>query len=95
MLIFYIDRFIIIFSQYHLESLVLAIKMELINMEIIFLKEKEIMYTENNEFSFLNSFTMKMIIIIGVLHMILGLILKGFIGIYFGDYVDFVINFVP
>ena len=52
-------------------------------------------YVANNELSFLNSFKMKMSVIIGVLQMILGLILKGFNGIYFGDYVDFLFEFIP
>ncbi len=52
-------------------------------------------YVANNELSFLNSFKMKMSVIIGVLQMILGLFLKGFNGIYFGDYVDFLFEFIP
>ncbi len=52
-------------------------------------------HAANNELSFLNSFKMKMSVIIGVLQMILGLFLKGFNGIYFGDYVDFLFEFIP
>ena len=52
-------------------------------------------YVAVNELSFLNSFKMKMSVIIGVLQMILGLFLKGFNGIYFGDYVDFLFEFLP
>ena len=52
-------------------------------------------YVAVNELSFLNSFKMKMSVIIGVLQMILGLFLKGFNGIYFGDYVDFLFEFIP
>ena len=52
-------------------------------------------YVASNELSFLNSFKMKMSVIIGVLQMILGLFLKGFNGIYFGDYVDFLFEFIP
>ena len=52
-------------------------------------------YVASNELSFLNSFKMKMSVIIGVLQMILGLFLKGFNGIYFGDYVDFLFEFLP
>ena len=52
-------------------------------------------YVANNELSFLNSFKMKMSVIIGVLQMILGLFLKGFNGIYFGDYLDFLFEFIP
>jgi V-type H+-transporting ATPase subunit a len=52
-------------------------------------------YAANNELAFLNSFKMKMSVIIGVLQMILGLFLKGMNGIYFGDYVDFFFEFIP
>ena len=52
-------------------------------------------YVAVNELSFLNSFKMKMSVIIGVLQMILGLFLKGMNGIYFGDYVDFLFEFIP
>ena len=52
-------------------------------------------YSAVNELTFLNSFKMKMSVIIGVLQMILGLILKGMNGIYFGDYIDFIFEFIP
>ena len=52
-------------------------------------------YSSSNELSFLNSFKMKMSVIIGVLQMILGLILKGINGIYFGEYVEFLFEFIP
>jgi len=52
-------------------------------------------YSAVNELSFLNSFKMKMSVIIGVLQMILGLLLKGINGIYFNDYIDFLFEFIP
>ena len=52
-------------------------------------------YAATNELAFLNSFKMKMSVIIGVLQMILGLFLKGMNGIYFGDYIDFFFEFLP
>ena len=52
-------------------------------------------YSAVNELSFLNSFKMKMSVIIGVLQMILGLLLKGLNGIFFRDYVDFLFEFIP
>ena len=52
-------------------------------------------YSAVNELAFLNSFKMKMSVIIGVLQMILGLALKGMNGIYFGDYLDFFFEFIP
>ena len=52
-------------------------------------------YAATNELAFLNSFKMKMSVIIGVLQMILGLFLKGMNGIYFDDYIDFFFEFIP
>ena len=52
-------------------------------------------YSAVNELSFLNSFKMKMSVIIGVLQMILGLLLKGLNDILFSDYADFVFEFIP
>ena len=52
-------------------------------------------YAATNELAFLNSFKMKMSVIIGVLQMILGLLLKGMNGIYFADYIDFFFEFIP
>jgi V-type H+-transporting ATPase subunit a len=48
-----------------------------------------------NEITFLNSFKMKMSIIIGVLQMLFGLFLKGANNIYFGDYLAFCLEFIP
>ena len=52
-------------------------------------------YSAENELTFLNSFKMKISVIIGVLQMILGLMLKGINGIYFKDYIDFLFEFIP
>ena len=52
-------------------------------------------YAATNELAFLNSFKMKMSVIIGVLQMILGLFLKGMNGIFFRDYIDFFFEFIP
>lgn len=52
-------------------------------------------FSSSNELSFLNSFKMKMSVIVGILQMILGLILKGINGIYFEDYIDFIFEFIP
>ena len=52
-------------------------------------------YSVSNELAFLNSFKMKMSVILGILQMILGLILKGINGIYFREYVDFLFEFIP
>ena len=48
-----------------------------------------------NEITFMNSFKMKLSIIIGVIHMSLGLILKGFNSYYFGDFCDLFFGFIP
>ena len=52
-------------------------------------------YAAVNELTFLNSFKMKMSVIIGVLQMILGLFLKGLNAIHFKDYIDFFFEFIP
>ena len=52
-------------------------------------------YAATNELTFLNSFKMKMSVIIGVLQMILGLFLKGMNGLFFKDYIDFFFEFIP
>ena len=52
-------------------------------------------YSVSNELAFLNSFKMKMSVILGILQMILGLILKGINGIYFKEYADFLFEFIP
>ena len=49
----------------------------------------------NNELIFLNSFKMKMSVIIGIIQMLFGLILKGINCIYFKDYLDFFFVFFP
>ena len=51
-------------------------------------------YSAVNELSFLNSFKMKMSVIIGVLQMILGLLLKELNRLFFRDYTDFLFEFI-
>lgn len=48
-----------------------------------------------NEIAFMNSFKMKLSIIIGVIHMTLGILLKGMNEIYFGNICDFIFEFLP
>ena len=43
----------------------------------------------------MNSFKMKLSIITGVLHMILGICLKGLNSLHFKNYVDFFFEFLP
>ena len=52
-------------------------------------------YSAVNELAFLNSFKMKMSVIIGILQMILGLILKGLNDLYFRDVIDLFFEFLP
>ena len=52
-------------------------------------------YSANNELAFLNSFKMKMSVIIGIIQMILGLVLKGLNLIYFKNYADLFFVFFP
>lgn len=48
-----------------------------------------------NSVSFVNSFKMKISIIIGVAHMLLGIALKGANGLYFHDFLSFFFEFLP
>ena len=48
-----------------------------------------------NEMSFVNSFKMKFSIIIGVLHMLLGIFLKGMNGVHFNSMVDIFFEAIP
>jgi V-type H+-transporting ATPase subunit a len=38
---------------------------------------------------------MKMAVIFGVVHMSLGIIMKGFNAVYFGNKLDFIFEFIP
>ena len=48
-----------------------------------------------NEITFENSFKMKFSIIIGFLQMTLGIIFKGWNSLYFGNYIEFIFEFIP
>lgn len=52
-------------------------------------------YMTKNDIPFLNSFKMKVAIILGVLQMLFGICLKGLNAIYFGSWIDFVFEFIP
>lgn len=49
----------------------------------------------SNKISFFNSFKMKLSIILGVTHMTVGIMVKGVNTIYFGEYVEFLFEFIP
>lgn len=48
-----------------------------------------------NETIFINSFKMKFSVIVGVLHMLLGLILRGLNAIEFGNKLDLIFEAIP
>jgi len=48
-----------------------------------------------NEIAYMNSYKMKLSIIIGVLHMTVGILLKGLNTIYFGEVINFIFEFIP
>lgn len=52
-------------------------------------------YSAKNEVSYFNSFKMKLSIIIGVLHMMLGIFMKGANAFYFKAPLDFFFEFIP
>lgn len=54
-----------------------------------------IWYAATNELQFVNSFKMKFSVIIGVIHMTLGVIQKGLNAIYFKKPIDFFHEFLP
>jgi V-type H+-transporting ATPase subunit a len=54
-----------------------------------------IWYASVNELQFINSYKMKLSVILGVTHMTLGVILKGFNAIYFNNSIDFFFEFIP
>ena len=52
-------------------------------------------YSAKNEVSFFNSFKMKLSIIIGVMHMMLGIFMRGANNLYFRSPIDFIFEFIP
>jgi V-type H+-transporting ATPase subunit a len=52
-------------------------------------------YLSEQELNFMNSVKMKMAVIFGVFHMMLGLVQKGINARYFGNSIDFWHEFVP
>lgn len=52
-------------------------------------------YISKQELQFMNSIKMKISVILGVFHMMLGLVQKGINAKYFGDKHDFLHEFVP
>lgn len=52
-------------------------------------------YSTSNELAFVNSMKMKLSVIFGVFHMLLGIFLKGLNLLYFNHKLDFCVEFVP
>jgi len=48
-----------------------------------------------NDLAFLNSFKMKVSVIIAIAHMTLGICLKAANAIYFKAYIDLIFEFIP
>lgn len=49
----------------------------------------------SNKVTFLNSFKMKLSIVLGVTHMVLGILMKGMNSLYFSNYTEFFFEFIP
>ncbi len=52
-------------------------------------------YVASNELAFFNSLKMKVSVILGVIHMLFGIFLRGLNAIYFGNKTDFILEFIP
>ena len=52
-------------------------------------------YQSQTEVGFINSFKMKLSVIVGVAHMTLGILMKGVNSLYFKNYLDFFFDFLP
>ena len=52
-------------------------------------------YAATNDLAFMNSFKMKLSVIIGVIQMTLGIILRGLNNLFFKDYMGFFFEFIP
>ena len=49
----------------------------------------------SNELTFINSYKMKLSVIIGVIHMLFGIAMKGCNSLYFKNWLDFFFEFIP
>lgn len=49
----------------------------------------------NSSLNFMNSYKMKLSVIIGVTHMLFGVLMKGVNTLYFKNYLDFFCEFIP
>ena len=52
-------------------------------------------YLSSNELAYINSMKMKIAVILGVVHMTVGIVLRGINNLYFGKKVDFAFEFLP
>jgi len=49
----------------------------------------------SNELTFINSYKMKLAVIIGVIHMLFGIVMKGVNSVFFKNALDFFFEFIP
>lgn len=54
-----------------------------------------IIYQSGTEVSFINSYKMKLSVIVGVIHMNFGIVMKAVNSLHFGLYLDFFFEFIP
>lgn len=54
-----------------------------------------VVFQSETEIGFINSFKMKLSVIVGVLHMVFGILMKGVNSFYFKNYLEFVFDFLP
>jgi len=52
-------------------------------------------FESKNGLQFFNAFKMKMAIILGVSHMLLGIVLKAANSLHFGNMIDLLFEFIP
>lgn len=52
-------------------------------------------FLSENKTAFLNSFKMKVSVIVGIIHMLYGILNKGFNSLYFHDFVTCIFEFIP
>lgn len=52
-------------------------------------------YQSQTEVGYINSFKMKLSVIVGVIHMCFGILMKGVNSLYFKNYLDFFFDFIP
>lgn len=52
-------------------------------------------YISTNELTYVNSFKMKLAVIVGVIQMIFGILMKGVNAVHYSSAIDFIFEFIP